>query len=52
MPKKMTFKENKKIKKVVIKNGITSIQSTLFQIVKIEESCNWKDVKENWEICV
>lgn len=34
MPKKMTFKENKKIKKVVIKNGLHQFQSTAFQIVK------------------
>ena len=34
MPKKMTFKENKKIKKVVIKMALHQFQSTLFQIVK------------------
>lgn len=30
MPKKMVFKNNKKIKKVVIKNGVTSISSNAF----------------------
>lgn len=34
MPKKMTFKENKKIKKVVIKNGITSIPKYAFSDCK------------------
>lgn len=30
MPKKMTFKNNKKIKKIVIKNGVTSVSKNAF----------------------
>lgn len=30
MPKKMTFKNNKKVKKVVIKNGVTSVSDKAF----------------------
>ena len=30
MPKKMTFKSNKKVKKVVIKNGVTSVSDKAF----------------------
>lgn len=40
MPKKMVFKGNKKIKKVVIKNGVTSINKSAFENCK-----NLKTVK-------
>ena len=47
MPKKMTFKENKKIKKVVIKNGITSIPRYAFSDCKnLKKVVIGKDVKK------
>ena len=47
MPKKMTFKENKKIKKVVIKNGITSIPKYAFSdCKKLKKVVIGKDVKK------
>lgn len=46
MPKKMTFKNNKKIKKVVIKNGIKSISKNAFQNCKNLRSVKFgKNVK-------
>ena len=50
MPKKMTFKENKKIKKVVIKNGITSIPKYAFsdckKLKKVELPTTLKSIGE------
>lgn len=47
MPKKMTFKENKKIKKVVIKNGITSIPKYAFSdCKKLKKVVIGKDVRK------